>query len=178
MQIWCTLKRIQLLPYAEWKQQSIMHALHQAYGNVISPLPPHKVQICRCTTYLKVSFKIILVSLRRARTLANNKQCICEKKGREAAEVCLPLAVEVTLENWTGGDNTFLPPVLTVRRLSGFLLFKENGAIENFLRHNAVCVSPVFFFTIRRWETRVPDIDINWRQQAALSPLEKTATWS
>lgn len=72
--------------------------------------PPHKVQICRCTTYLKVSFKIIFVSLRRARTLANNKQRICEKKGREAAEVCLPLTVEVTLENWTGGDNTFLPP--------------------------------------------------------------------
>lgn len=80
MQIWCTLKRIQLLPYAEWKQQSIMHALHQAYGNVIPP--PRKVQICRCTTYLKVSFKIIFVSLRRVHVcaLANKKRRIRKKR--------------------------------------------------------------------------------------------------
>ena len=67
MQIRCTLKRIQLLPYAERKQQSIMHALHQAYGNVIFWCYSHKVPFCENVwTYLKLYSGRRLLSLNLA----------------------------------------------------------------------------------------------------------------
>lgn len=145
---------------ALWSESSSYHmqsennnllCMHCTKLMVMLFLCPPNVKICRCTTYLKVSFKIIFVSLRRARAPWRITSDAFAKKG----SVCLSLW-KWRSENWTGGDNNFLPPfavwedapphpVLTVRRLSGFSLIKDNGAIENFLRHNGVCVSAVFF---------------------------------